>query len=667
MTTHTGAGGVGLKPMSAAHLSEQCFGEGVNGQELLVAGKKIVGSLDFAGKLIKRPLRFTQCEFTGPVDLTGAQAAAEIHFAGCTLDSLVADRLTVHGDLVLEKVQVRRGVSVCGARVGGHLRCSGSTFNSADGRPFNAKGMIVGGSALFDDEFVAEGEFTLSSARISGSVDLTGATFRNAAGIAIMAEGIFIGVELILADEFTAEGTVSLRKARIGGDLKCSGGTFTAVHGDKLALDAELIRAENIFLDDADVTGRVRLDAGIVTGRVSCSGATVTNHSTAFEGNGTRFGELRLGAGFEATGEVRLIGAIIDRELNCSNGSFDGGGGPALLANGLQCRGRVFFNEEFTALGEVSLLNARIETELNCSNGTFRNPRGRALAAGGLVCNGSVFINEKFTAEGTVELADARVARELKCNNGTFDTLEAERLNAGVFDWTPGSRPKAVNVRFADVGLLRDTPLSWPSGTRLTGFTFQAVEGGAERERETWLGQAEQFAPDVYQQLVQIFRRTGRSRQSQDMDLACRRDQRERGRMPRPAKLWSWFLDWSVRYGYSLYRPVWFVVGFGLLGILWFYLAASHHLMEPVNGGPGAVGADANRCTAAYPCFMPVVYSYELFLPIINFRQVNYWLPDAATGWGKVLFIYVWFAIASGWVVCTAIAAGIGQLFSRRN
>ncbi|GAB3888564.1 hypothetical protein GCM10029964_056460 [Kibdelosporangium lantanae] len=115
-----------------------------------------------------------------------------------------------------------------------------------------------------------------------------------------------------------------------------------------------------------------------------------------------------------------------------------------------------------------------------------------------------------------------------------------------------------------------------------------------------------------------------------------------------------------------MHRPLvfLFLVGLGATGL--FILAQANHVMVAAANDSGRV-IDANTCTADYPCFAPWTYSYELFLPVVNLRQVNYWLPDATTVGGKLLFGYVWLAIVAGWLACASVIAGIGHLINQRD
>jgi len=150
-------------------------------------------------------------------------------------------------------------------------------------------------------------------------------------------------------------------------------------------------------------------------------------------------GNCHLRDGFSADGEVRLLGARIEGDLDCSNGHFHAGKGKkALNADRLQAGGNVFLDEGFTSDGEVRLVGARIEGNLECHNGHFHAVMdGYALNADGLHTEGSVFLNEGFASDGAVRLLGVRIGGNLECRNGHFHAggdgyaLSADGLQAG--------------------------------------------------------------------------------------------------------------------------------------------------------------------------------------------------------------------------------------------
>jgi hypothetical protein len=657
--------------ITAETLRELCLNDET--EEVSIENRTVTGPLNLAGTLLDRSLRFRDCEFTDLIDLTGARCAERISWERCELRSLRADRFSVNGDLLLENVHSQGIISLCGARITGHLRCTDSSFCEPEGKALDASAIMVEGSALFDGKFCARGEFNLAFARIDGVVDMTGGRFLNEGGSALVADGIRVGIGMRLTAGFKAVGTVVLTEAHVSGKLKCSAGRFSASQEHSPAINAQLLEADEVSLDAGfKASGRVYLDGSTITGRLSCDNGefrSLSEGGIALSANGLDCRIARLGDGFRALGEVQLMGARIARELNCTGGTFFNPAGRALRTDGLICGDKIYLNDRFTATGEVGLRNTQIKTELNCTNGTF-NGDDIALAAGGLTCEGNVYLNECFTAAGTVELDDATISHELNCQGAKCTKLGAQRLSVGAkFDWRPRETPEEVDVSFATIGLLRDMPSSWPANkkTRLVGFTVRSLDmEPTAQDRITWLGQTESYAPDVYQQLIRIYRQYGLNKDSQNIAIASQRDRRRRGDMSKLSKAWSWFLDRLVGYGYQMHRPLFIVLCLGAIGSFVFYLAKAHHIMEPVAGGQGAT-IDANECTPRYPCFMPIPYSYELFLPVVNLRQLTFWLPSGATLWGQILFAYVWTAILTGWMFSIAIAAGIGHLFSQRD
>jgi hypothetical protein len=755
--------------MRAAVLRQLCLEKRA---ELWLRGVKVTGRLNLAGVRLDRSLRFFDCEFTEPIDLTGARAVETIEFTQCELRSLHADRLSVQGDLVLERVRNHGSISLIGGRLGGSLRCSGSEFVKPGGTAFNGRSLMVEVSALFDEHFRVEGEVVLASARIKGTLDFGTASCRNAgatsidatylalggellcadgfssegevclrwaqvgavdarngsfsnpAGTALMWEGIRVSTGLFLNEGFRAEGLVVLRGARVAGTLSATKGRFLVPPAQEKAIDAEFIEAAEVQLDHGfHATGRVSLNGSKVTGRLNCDGGEFSNpDGVALSASGLDCaGDVRLGHGLVAAGEVQLVGTKIGRELNCTRGTFRNPGHIALHANGLVCAS-LFLNETFHAVGAVQLMGVRITIQLNCTGGTFENADGTALQANGLVCGGSLYLNEThaigtvdltgtrittqlncskaafqndngtalnasglvtegdvylnhgFKATGKVRLIEATVGRQLNCKAGRFETLSARGLKVGgLFDWRPSATPTGeVDVSFADVDQLWDEPRSWPTDgkTKLSGFTFHSLGGSTKIEaRKEWLRNAESYAPNVYEQLIRIYRRDGQEDDAQNIAIATERERRRRGNMPLVQKLWSVFLDVSVSYGYRVNRVLYPILILGVVFSVVFNIAQDNEIMKPIAASGRASPPEADTCTPDYPRFIPPAYSFELLFPVVNLRQVSYWLPSpsASRPWGLLLLVYVWIAIVLGWALGIAVAAGIGHQLSQRR
>lgn len=91
-----------------------------------------------------------------------------------------------------------------------------------------------------------------------------------------------------------------------------------------------------------------------------------------------------------------------------------------ITARGMIVRDDVFLNQGFHADGEVNLVGAAINGNLECTNGTFLHPGGTALAAGGAHIGRTVLFTAGFHAEGQVNLENAELGSNLYCQGGNF-------------------------------------------------------------------------------------------------------------------------------------------------------------------------------------------------------------------------------------------------------
>ena len=185
----------------------------------------------------------------------------------------------------------------------------------------------------------------------------------------------------------------------------------------------------------------VRLLGADIGGNLDCTGGKFRNAGKdALVANElTTKGSVNLRDGFSAEGGVRLLGADIGGNLDCTGGKFRNADEDALAADCLTTKGDVHLCEGFSAVGEVRLMSADIGRNLNCGGGKFHNPGKNALAAENLTTKGGVWLRDGFSAEGEVRLVGADIRGNLDCENGKFChpkgyALVADRLttNGGV-------------------------------------------------------------------------------------------------------------------------------------------------------------------------------------------------------------------------------------------
>jgi uncharacterized protein YjbI with pentapeptide repeats len=351
----------------------------------------------------------------GRVVLAGASVAGDAIFSGATLrgttdpaeravlvlprgsaDStaaLVADRIAVHGNLVLDAGFTAVGsVRVTNARIGGYLQLSGATLgqpvepdtgNGDHSQPvpvaLAADGIEVHGDLEARQVPTGAGDFgalqaygqvRLVGAQVNGSASLSGVQLHGPGLDVLFADRLRIGGSLFMRG-LEAAGSIRLHHANIGSTLDC-----TAAQ-----LDAPRRRPDGSI--------KPSLDARAVTvGK-----------------------DVYASRGFTATGGVRLSLAEVSKSVNFNNARLGGAGEgvAALRARGMTCQ-------------ELRL-------------GFAESPRGDVSLAG--VVASSVFDSEQlWTTDGTVDVEDFRY-QSLTASPDVDVTTRLRWLRAVLFDYDP--------------------------------------------------------------------------------------------------------------------------------------------------------------------------------------------------------------------------------------
>jgi hypothetical protein len=270
----------------------------------------------------------------------------------------------------------------------------------------------------------------LRGARVRGRLDLDG--LKTTVKLTL--------IDCLLDEGITAEAAylpgLSLRRCLLTHPSK------PALHADELRTDAG-VSFEGSTIRACTVDGAIRLNGANIGGQLDCSGATITNRSgPALHGERLKVNDnVLLRAGFTADGAgphgaVRLVGARIGGKLGCSGATITNRSGPALHGDHLQVDGSVLMRVACCTAdgdGAVLLLWARIGGQLNCSGATMTNPSGPALRAAALQIAGSVFLHAGFTAYGagevgTVRLTGAHIGRVLDCSGATITNRSGPAL-----------------------------------------------------------------------------------------------------------------------------------------------------------------------------------------------------------------------------------------------
>lgn len=433
----------------------------------------------------------------------------------------------------------------------------------------------------------------------------------------------------------------------------------------KLDLRFARIRFPLCFFDCA-FTGPIDLTNAEVRG-LYLNGS----HTKSISADGVKVeGGVFLRNGFSADGEVRLVSASICGNLSCVKATFsnpkrkDDDNGHALNADGVKVEGYVLLRDGFSAIGGVRLLGSSIGGSLECDNATFSNPGGVCLNADGVKVEGAVFIRNRFEAHGRVSFVAAEVKQH--------------------FQWygvkSPGKA--TMDLRSAKLGTLWDDANSWPKpgNLYLQGLKYDEIDHDAPcdaKSRIRWLRlqPPDAFSPQPYEQLADVLKKQGHERAAKDILVAKNEDPAFRRGMP-----W-WLEGWYRLYGPTTgygHRPLRALKGFALflaLGCVLFGLGYCCGLITPSNVDTYAAndGTEPGDISPDYPKFNFIMYSIDTFVPIMNFHQQGYWLPNPNQGviqqipWiplsaGGFLRFYLWFHIAAGWVLTTLFVVGLTGL-----
>ena len=639
-----------------------------------VAGNLFLGSDTASG------MRF---HASGEVCLRGAQIGGQLDCAGGRFEHtggnpLNADNIAVGGSVFLRAGFHASGeVRLLGARIGGQFDCTGGHFDHAGGNALNADNVAVKSSVFLRSGFHASGAVRFPRAQIGGDLDCTGGRFDRPGGEALHADGVAVKGNVFCRQGFHASGEIRLPGAQIDGQLSCTGGRLE--HPGGRALTADRLVVGNVFLSEE----------------------------------------------FYASGEVRLSGAQIHGRLDCTWGRFEHPGGDALVADGITVEGDVFLRARaetsgkvlrvllkgrFHASGAVRLLGARIDGDLDCTGGHFEQPGGWALSADSVAVKGNVFLRVGFHASGEVRLLGAQIGGQLNCAAGRFEgELSIEDARVGSLrlrELATGGTPSVVSLEGASVGMLVDDASGWPTAgnLHLNRFVFEAIASTSPlRARDRpgrWKRLLSWFIPSrsspdragdrldwlrrqrpdpegngdlhAYQHLAALYERIGRSEDARQIHVA--RLRLIRGRMSRwSTARWSNFAQgWLLGYGWRIWPyPAGGVVAL-LLGLWLFASAAQSCALVPraanAQQTTNCIASVVGSAAPAAPRFDALIYDVERFLPLVDLGQKATWAVDAdrtvhliglggrwVPGW-----VIAWYAAAhalGGWIIVTVLLA----------
>ncbi len=676
----------------------------------------------------------------GEVSLTEANLGGDLDAIGATFKNpgkiaLNAATLKALNIYLYNDFSADGTVNLQNARLEGILNANDGTFKNPGKIALNAENLKAAKVSL-TGKFNADGEVDLSDATLEGSLDADNGTFKNTGKIALYAANLK-AVNVLFTGKFNAGGKVDLWDATLSGDLRVTGGTLK--HPDDFALFAENLNASRVFLDQGfSADGEVDLKGAKLDGALNANGGIFKNTGKIALNAENLTATNLFAADFNADGEVNLWGATLEGVLNADRGTLKNAGKIALNAQNLKAA-NVSFADKFNADGKVDLQGAKLNGDLNADDGTFKNPGQDALNADQFKA-ANVYFTDGFNAKGKVHLLGATLEGDLVTMGAVFrnpqlTAFDGNRTNVagdiyfmaltavgkvdfisaqvkGQFFWEPTHSDRTeLDLSHTVVGPLFDRNKQWPQQGHLIldGFIYSRFGDGNTdaQSRIQWLdlqrpkitsayqrfvaymcrlfsGEEQrdseklhvEFRPQPYEQLAKVLRENGDDAGAKNVLIAMENARWWHGSIGFWDRCWSWILWVTIGYGYELWRVLWFIAGFLILGTLLFFWGYNSEAIVQID----------KESTEHFLWFNAFVYSLELFVPLVELHQAKHWGPDPelrqnrpkvpltlfrplskyqlqfGPAFGKHLRWYLWFHVLAGYFFTSMLIAGITGL-----
>jgi hypothetical protein len=252
---------------------------------------------------------------------------------------------------------------------------------------------------------------------------------------------------------------------------------------------------------------------------------------------------------------------------------------------------------------------------------------------------------KRFSAEGEINFRAAKIGNAFRIydidHKDKITKLDLSFTNLATLDYSSDS--------FLTEGRLFLNGLGYSA----LGERFPADS----KRRIAWLRRQSKkhFSVQPYEQLAKILKLSGDETGSTRVLIAKQDDLRRHGGLGPFRTIWNLLLDFAIGHGYKPHRVLWGMLLFVFFGARIFEWGYYNKLMTPTTSPP-----IVQRVEQDYPKFNKLIYSLDTFLPIIDFKQKSYWLPNAKketppgkTRWGSVIRNYLWIHTVFGWVLTT--------------
>lgn len=439
------------------------------------------------------------------------------------------------------------------------------------------------------------------------------------------------------------------------------------------------------------------------------------------------------------SGQIHLGGAKIEGDLDCSGAKLtveegiaffaDGAeiGGDAFLRVDRKASGDVILREDFKSSGTIRLLGAKINGDLDCSGAKLEVKKGGALATNGAKVGGDVFLRGGFVSSGKISLRGMQAGGQVRFFGASVACVDCTNMeSSGDFYWMgiEQSGTTSLDLRGASVKNLCDDEESWPQTGNLflNGFTYgelslhnrpapqqiadqsspQALTLDAmvgTRKRIQWLERQpdeQRIKPQPWVQLSKYLEARGQHREAKHvlfelgrlqagelnwhpwqwilgilsnakrlfavLFLSWRKDHPAWPYLRHPNRSWAIAFAWLEEAPIRILYTITFAVA---LGWLVFGYAASNRALAPTDGEAykAFTAEPPQALPATYPKLNPFIYTLENAVPLAKLGQDDKWAPDpqyASKAWFTGYWFLMWFRwllILSGWFQAAVLGA----------
>ncbi|MEV6486842.1 hypothetical protein [Streptomyces sp. NPDC051576] len=502
------------------------------------------------------------------------------------------------------------------------------------------------------------GNLRLSHARVEIPVAFTDCRFDNAVDLsdASLCSVDLTGSSLpgLSADRLQVDGDLKLVRT-VGGAVSLFRSDIT---GDMWLNGAELVSEDSGYALRAP---QLRVGGGLYARAINAVGGINLWGAQAFT--------LEVTKGcLSSTGHtaLRCDGLRITQDLHCSELSVDGGGislfgatiggqcwftgaavrndtGWAVSAPSVRVGGGMYGNG-MRAHGGVNLFAATIGESIELSGCTLTSHGNHALRAPGAHIEANLDLGDEATIASGVTLPRAEIKGTLRLSGSAFgdaSTIDLQHATVGVLVMTStNTQAPMYDLRAAVIGRIDDSPTSWPPRIELDGLSYQDLRPLLPAtQRLAWIDRSNGYSPHAYEHLAAYYRQLGHDDDARTVQLARHRRRRDSAQMP--ARLWGYFEDLTVGYGYRPGRAlVWL---FALTTLVAIVFAAIPPQPVRTNG----------------PAFQPVAFALDLILPVLDLGQEKAFTPSGNTAW------VAWASAIAGWLLATTVIAGLTRRLSR--